>query len=90
MRVAIAGTVETRGGRPSFAALADGTEGLIELDNSAAAKLAGRAVGDARIGAINGARAMIEDAATRLHQTGCATQAADGRWLLLLSALDLD
>lgn len=80
-----------RVGRPSFAARAGDAEGLIELDNSAAAKLSGNAIGAAGEARILEARAAIEEAATRLHLAGCATSLpGDGRWLLLLSALDLD
>lgn len=81
-----------RAGRPSFAAKADDAEGLIELDNSAVAKLSGNAAGKVELARFDGARAQIEEAATRLYTAGCATPLAggDGRWLLLLSALDLD
>ena len=78
-------------GRTSFAAMAGDTKGLIELDNSAVAKLSGNALGAAGRGRVDERRADIEEAATRLYQAGCATPLPDdGRWLLLLSALDLD
>ena len=78
-------------GRTSFAAMAGDAEGLIELDNSAVAKLSGNAIGPAGRGRLEERRAEIEEAATRLYGAGCATPLPDdGRWLLLLSALDLD
>lgn len=92
MRVTIVGALRSRGGRPSFKAMAGDIEGLIELDNSAAAKLGGhQLINDAKLADLNGARDAIEDAATRLFDPVRTTPlAADGRWHLLLSALDLD
>lgn len=92
MRVTIVGTLGTRAGRPSFKAMAGDSEGLVELDNSAAAKLGGNiAMGVAKLSEIDAARGIIEEAATRLYAAGCTTSpAGDGRWHLMLSALDLD
>ena len=91
MRVTIIGALGTRAGRPSFTARASDAEGVIELDSSASAKLAGPHSGAVSLNAIEGARAPIEEAATRLYLAGCATVlAGDGRWHIVLSALDLD
>lgn len=91
VRVTIVGALGMRAGRPSFTAKAENADGIIELDSSASAKLAGARAGAVSISALDGSRAPIEEAATRLYNTGHAIPLAeDGRWHLVLSALDLD